>query len=164
MIVKRWLERVILLSRWALVPFYIGLAWSLVLLLLTFCFKDASLIKTAMNASADGLIVGVLSLIDLTLVANLVLLVMFVGWESFLAPFAKAEDRPAWIGAIGYNDLKVKLLTSVIAIAAIKLLENFLDVEGTSQRELFWTLAIFGAIVVAAVALSALDRLAGSDH
>jgi uncharacterized protein (TIGR00645 family) len=164
MTVQRFLERVVLLSRWALVPFYIGLAVSIVMLLVIFCLKDAEAFASVMTASTEGVIVGVLSLVDLTLAANLVLLVMFVGWESFIAPFAKAEDRPAWIAAIGYNDLKVKLLTSVIAIAAIKLLENFLYVNEISDRELIWSLAIFGVFVVSAVALAALDRLADSNH
>jgi uncharacterized protein (TIGR00645 family) len=164
MTVQRFLERVILLSRWALVPFYIGLAVSLVMLLVIFCLKDVSLIGSAVTGSAEGVIVGVLSLVDLTLAANLVLLVIFVGWESFLAPFAKVDDRPAWIAAISYNDLKVKLLTSVIAIAAIKLLENFLDIDEISDRELIWSVGIFGAFVIASVALAALDRLAGSNH
>ena len=69
-----------------------------------------------------------------------------------------------WMGQVGFGDLKLKLLASIVAISAIHLLEGFLDAEHESDRALAWLVGIHMAFVVSAVLLALMDRVSGQDH
>jgi uncharacterized protein (TIGR00645 family) len=106
-------------------------------------------------------ITDVLSLIDLSLVANLLLMVMFAGYENFVARF-ELEDhkyRPSWMGRVDFGELKLKLLTSIVAITAIHVLESFMNIGTTSDRELAWNVVILIAFVLSGVLLAIMGRV-----
>jgi uncharacterized protein (TIGR00645 family) len=158
---ERTLEGALFASRWVLVPIYAGLAASLLVLLVSFGMKVVKLCLGLMEASTDDVIISVLSLIDLSLVANLVLIVVWAGYENFVSRLLAEEhpERPDWISHIGYSDLKIKLMTSIVAISAIHLLEDFMHVDATSDRHLGWSVGLHMAFVVSAVLLVVMDRL-----
>ncbi len=161
----RLVEQGIFVSRWVLAPIYLGLSVTLLLLLGKFVQKAVALIINIPHEGDDALIIGVLALIDLSLVANLVLMVMFAGYENFVSRFdAITHDRPAWMGHMGLSDLKLKLLTSIVAISAIHLLEDFMHIDEIDNRELGWALGIHLAFVVSGVLLALMDRVAVSRH
>lgn len=70
-----------------------------------------------------------LELLDVTLLGNLIVLVMFVGYENFISHLgaASGDDRPEWLGNVDYGGLKIKLIGSLVAISIIELLRDFLS-------------------------------------
>jgi uncharacterized protein (TIGR00645 family) len=160
------LERALFASRWLLAPIYLGLAASLVLLLINFAQKSISLVSHALTAGSDETIIGVLSLIDLSLMSNLLLMVIFAGYENFISEFelGKHEDKPEWMGHVGFGDLKLKLMTSIVAISAIHVLEDFMHVDQVSDRELIWTVGIHLCFIVSGLVLALMDRISGAAH
>jgi uncharacterized protein (TIGR00645 family) len=161
--VERLLERCIFGSRWLLAPFYVGLAASLIVLLIQFAIEAVELFAHAMTAGSTGVTLGVLSLIDLSLMANLVLMVILAGYESFISRLDVEghEGRLEWMGRIGFSDLKLKLMASIVAISAIHLLEGFMNADHASDRSLGWRLGIHITFVISGVLLAAMDRLSG---
>ena len=125
------LEQTLFNSRWLLAPFYLGLVVSLVMLLAAFVAELVMPFPTAMNLSAvdpEQVILAVLGLIDLSLAGNLVVIVIFSGYENFVSKIntENAEDRPSWMGTLDFSGLKMKLIGCIVAICAISLLRAFM--------------------------------------
>jgi uncharacterized protein (TIGR00645 family) len=115
------LEGVIFNSRWLMAPFYVGLIVSLAVLLLKFLHLLYEFITHAWRASESDVVLGVLSLIDVSLTASLVLIVVFSGYENFVSRIDPAghPDWPAWMARIDFAGLKQKALASIVAISAM---------------------------------------------
>lgn len=158
---ERILEGTLFASRWLLAPFYLGLALSLFVLLYKFGQKAVALIGHLPDASGNEIIIGILSLIDLSFVGNLVLMVVFSGYENFVSRLDLDEhrDKPDWMGHVGFGDLKLKLMTSIVAISAIQVLESFMNMDQVPDRTLMWGIGIHMMFVVSAVLLAVMDRL-----
>lgn len=156
---ERLLERSLFASRWLMAPVYFGLAASLLLLLVNFAIKAASLVAGVLTATTNDIIIGVLSLIDMSLVANLVLIVVWAGYVNFISSMGGGghKDRPEWITHVGYADLKLKLMTSIVAISAVEVLEDFMHVEAVTDRELYWSVGIHVTFVFSALMLAVVD-------
>jgi uncharacterized protein (TIGR00645 family) len=160
-VVERGFERAIFMSRWLLAPFYLGLALALAVLLYDFVFRMIHLVAEVQTAPHDTIIIGILAMIDLSLMGNLVLMVMFAGYESFVSKLHIDDhsERLDWMGQIGFGDLKLKLMTSIVAISAIRLLETFMDIENLDNRQLAWTVGIHVTFVVSGLILALMERL-----
>jgi uncharacterized protein (TIGR00645 family) len=158
---ERLLEGTMFKSRWLLAPFYLGMVAGLVLLLVEFAGRIVSLVKLVRLGDHSGVTIGILSLIDLSLIGNLVLMVIFSGYENFVSKFDIVDhrDRPDWMGHVGFGDLKLKLMASIVAISAIQLLEAFLNIDDTSDRDLAWTLGIHLTFVLSGLLLAVMDRM-----
>ena len=104
--VERTFENVIFGSRWLLAPFYLGLSVSLCVLLVKFVQQAVELLMHAISTEGSEVIVGILALIDLSLMANLLLMVIFAGYESFVSRLDVdgQQDRLGWMGQIGFGD------------------------------------------------------------
>ena len=154
-------ERVLFASRWIQAPLYVGLALSLALLLARFAASAFELVLHGLEGSEDHLIVAVLGLVDITLVANLVLMVVFAGYETFVSSLhdASSAQRLGWMGRIGFTDLKLKLMGSIVAISAIHLLEDFMNVHDVPDRDLGWRAGLHGLFVVSGLFLAGMDRV-----
>jgi uncharacterized protein (TIGR00645 family) len=160
-LLERALVRTIFASRWFLAPFYLGLSIALIVLLVEFARGIVHLVAGLAAAGHDEVVIGVLSLIEQSLMANLVLMVMFAGYENFVSRLDVDDhrDRPAWIDKLGYGDLKLKLLASIVAIAAIQVLEDFMNLAHTSDRDLAWRAGLYVLFIVSAVLLAVMDRI-----
>jgi uncharacterized protein (TIGR00645 family) len=160
-LLERALVRTIFASRWFLAPFYLGLSIALIVLLVEFARGIVHLVAGLAAAGHDEVVIGVLSLIEQSLMANLVLMVMFAGYENFVSRLAVDDhrDRPAWIDKLGYGDLKLKLLASIVAIAAIQVLEDFMDLAHTSDRDLAWRAGLYLLFIASAVLFAVMDRI-----
>lgn len=157
------IERTIFLSRWLLVPFYIGLVVGLLVLLARFWVELKHLVATAFSEQGSATIFGVLSLIDLSLLANLVLIVIFSGYESFVSRIETDEkERPAWMGKIDFAGLKVKLMGSLAAISGIYLLEALLELSSETWMSLGWKLGIHLTFVVSGLLFALTERIEAS--
>src|SRR5215510_11096674 len=124
------LEKALFASRWLLAPFYMGLALSIGILLIKFVQELFQLAVKTFAASEADIILGVLTLVDLSLTGSLLLIVIFSGYENFVSKINHSghEDWPAWMGTIDFTALKLKLLSSIVAISAIQLLKQFMAV------------------------------------
>ncbi|MFA9460575.1 TIGR00645 family protein [Thiohalorhabdus methylotrophus] len=158
---EKTLETLIFHSRWLLAPFYIGLVIGMVLLLGKFGEELLYLVLDLPNAGTGELIVGILSLIDLSLVASLLLIIIFSGYENFVSKMdtGSHEDRPEWMGHVDFSDLKLKVIGSIVAISAIELLKSFVKVGSLTNEQLAWKVAIHLTFVVSGVLFAVMDRL-----
>jgi uncharacterized protein (TIGR00645 family) len=155
------IERLLTASRWLLAPFFIGLALGLVILLIKFVQEFYHLAVGALTMTEAQAILGMLSLVDLALTGALVLIVVFSGYENFVSRIdhTQARDWPSWMASIDFTSLKIKLLGSIVAISAIQLLKQFMDIRSASDRDLWWYAAIHVVFVVSSVLLALSDRL-----
>jgi uncharacterized protein (TIGR00645 family) len=164
------LENWLFSSRWLLAPFYFGLAISLVVLLIKFCAELVHLAVHAFSSTESEVILGLLTLVDLTLTGSLLIIVIFSGYENFVSRMDHSghKDRPAWMGTIDFGALKLKMLSSIVAISAVQLLRQFMSlgtVTPEREKELFWLVIIHVVFVVSSVLLALSDRIAaGAGH
>ena len=119
--VERGLENMLFNSRWLMAPFYLGLVVSLAVLMLKFLMMLWEFILHAPGAKETDIILGVLSLIDVSLTGNLILIVVFSGYENFVSKIDPDghPDWPDWMTKVDFAGLKQKLLASIVAISAI---------------------------------------------
>src|ERR1700704_329699 len=114
-------ESLIFNSRWLMAPFYFGLVISLAVLMLKFFMVLWEFIVHAPGSKESDIILGVLSLIDISLTGNLILIVVFSGYENFVSKIdvASHPDWPEWMSKINFGGLKQKLLASIVGISAV---------------------------------------------
>lgn len=160
------IERLIFASRWIMAPFYLGLAATLLLLLVKFALHLIEAVPALLGMSDSDLILVILSLIDLCLVGNLLIIVMFSGYENFVSKLDAREhpDWPEWISKIDFGGLKLKLVASIVAISAITLLKSFMDVNKVTPEQLKWQVIVHLTFVVSGVLLAFMDWLADRAH
>ncbi|MDD3530201.1 MAG: TIGR00645 family protein [Gallionellaceae bacterium] len=170
--VENKLEQFLFSSRWLLVPFYIGLIFALALLLVKFVKEFIHFVPLVFGGEGSDVIIGVLSLVDVVMVANLLIIIVFAGYENFVSRFDAAghEDWPGWMGHVGFAELKMKLIGSIVAISGIELLKAFMHVENLSNEQLAWKVGIHLTFVVSGVLFAVMDRItadktvAGDGH
>ncbi|AIB12131.1 hypothetical protein ABAZ39_08980 [Azospirillum argentinense] len=164
--IERRFEQIIFASRWLLAPFYLGLVVSLVLLLAKFTQEIFHIVPHVLEMQEKDVLLAVLTLIDLSLAGNLLLMVIFSGYENFVSKIDVADhkDRPDWMGKVDFGGLKLKLIASIVAISGIHLLKSFMNIDNTSKENLMWMVIVHMTFVVSGVLLALMDRLEGSHH
>ena len=164
--VERTIERFIVASRWVLAPFFVMLVLALVGLLIKTVQHVGEFALHFKDETESGVILNTLSVVDLTLTGSLIVIVIFSGYENFVSKIDSAghTDWPDWMAAIDFTGLKLKLMTSIVAISGIQLLENFLNMDAVSDRNLGWAIAIHLTFVVSSLLLALMDRIAGGKH
>lgn len=142
-------------------PIYIGLVGSLFILLYSFGQELVHLFTHLPTLTQNDAILGMLSLIDLSLAGNLVLIVIFSGYENFVSKIntEEHEDHPEWKGSVDFSTLKLKLIASIVAISGIHLLKVFMDVGKLPENQIMWMVIIHMVFVVSGVLLALMDRV-----
>ena len=155
------LESLMFNSRWLLAPLYIGLVLSIILLLIKFAKEFYFLAAGILHTEGGDVIIGILSLIDITLIANLLIIIVYAGYENFVSKLhvGDHEDRPDWMGHVDFSDLKIKVIGSIAAISAIELLKAFMNADQLSNTTLGWKVGIHLTFVVSGVLFAIMDRL-----
>ncbi|MBN9553736.1 MAG: TIGR00645 family protein [Alphaproteobacteria bacterium] len=166
---ERLLEALLFHSRWLLAPFYLGLVVSLVMLLSAFVGELWHFLGHLLEATPEEIILAVLSLIDLSLAGNLVVIVIFSGYENFVSKIDTegSEDRPSWMGTLDFSGLKMKLIGSIVAISAISLLKSFMTLgqaETFDSERIKWLLLLHLTFVVSGLLFAAMDWVADRAH
>jgi uncharacterized protein (TIGR00645 family) len=160
---ERMFEAGLFGSRWLLAPFYVGLIASIVLLLVVFARTFIEAVPHALTMHVEEAILTVLTLLDLALAANLILVVILAGYESFVSKIDTEghEDRPGWMGTTTFSGLKLKLYASIVAISGIQLLKTFMGIgaKNLSSSDLMWMTIIHFAFVITAVLSALTDYL-----
>lgn len=166
---ERAFENGLFRSRWLMAPMYVGLIVALGILVVVFLREVIDLVPRTLELSLDKAILSILSLIDLTLAANLLLIVMFSGYENFVSRIdvdvESSKDRPGWMGKIDFGGLKLKLIASIVAISAIHLLKRFMEIGKKGpidSQEMFWLVVIHLTFVVSGVMMALMDWFASA--
>jgi uncharacterized protein (TIGR00645 family) len=159
--VKNVLQRVLFASRWLLAPFYLALALGLIALLAKAGQRVVELASGFQSLNEAGIMLGVLAVVDLTLTASLIVIVIFSGYVNFVTRVDANEhkDWPQWMAEVSFGELKLKLMSSIVAITAVKLLESFMEIGHESDRDLYFLTGIHLVFVVSTLALALSDRL-----
>jgi uncharacterized protein (TIGR00645 family) len=156
-------EAIIFYSRWLLAPLYLGLVAALLILMFDFFKVFGVFVLSLQSANQNDVILGVLSLIDVVFTANLVLIVIFSGYENFVSQIStddgEKDSRPLWMSRVDFGGLKQKLITSIVAISAVEVLKAFMNIDHYDTTKLGWLVGIhivfLGSMLVVALA----DRL-----
>jgi uncharacterized protein (TIGR00645 family) len=176
--VEHALEVVVFNSRWLLAPFYIGLVIGIGMILVKFGQELFHILPHVFEGTESELILAVLTLVDMSLVANLLLIIIFSGYENFVSKIDTAghEDRPEWMGKVDFSGLKVKVIASIVAISAIELLKAFVNVGAqidaaaatpgapwtwtAADKAIAWKVGIHMILVVSGVLFATMDKIA----
>jgi uncharacterized protein (TIGR00645 family) len=168
---ERVFEQGLFASRWLMAPMYAGLVVTLLMLLVIFLRDLAYYAPQALTMTAEQGILVVLTFIDLTLAANLLLIVIFSGYESFVSKLDvdTGDDRPGWMGKVDFGGLKMKLVASIVAISGIHLLKRFMEIGEPGGRpmdegHLYWLVVIHLSFVASGVLLAVMDWLQAKSY
>jgi uncharacterized protein (TIGR00645 family) len=158
---EKIIEKGLFASRWLLAPFYVGLIGALAMLLVTFAQELLYFVSNIMAMKANDAILASLALIDISLAANLLIIVVFSGYENFVSKIdvGDHEDAPSWKGKVDFTGLKIKLIASIVAISGIHLLKTFMDIKKYSESEIYWMVIIHLVFVGSGVMLALMDNL-----
>lgn len=159
-------------SRWLIAPMYLGLSVALAMLTLIFIKELVYYAPQVLTLKAEEMILVTLTLIDLTLAANLLLIVLFSGYENFVSKFDfdAGYDRPEWMGKVDFGGLKMKLIASIVAISGIHLLKRFMEISDLDtattfgETEMFWLVVIHLTFVVSGVLMALMDFLQARSY
>ncbi len=155
-----FLERLIFASRWLLAPIYIVLCLSLLFITVKVIQETVNYFPVMLVQDVKGIMLFVLHIVDLVLVGNLVLMIIFAGYENFVSKIhiaEESEDRPTWMGTVDFSELKLKLVASIVTISGINLLAAFMDLSQISDREIFWMVVVHVVFILSGVLLSLMD-------
>ncbi len=138
------IESFIFLSRWVQAPIYLALIVAALLYAIKSIQEVIHLVTHFGSISEAGIMLGVLSLVDISMVANLVNMVVIGGYVTFVSKidFGDHRDQPDWLEKINANSLKIKLAASLASISAIHLLKSFIDIASHTREQLEWQVII----------------------
>jgi len=164
--IEHSIETAIFRSRWLLAPFFLGLILGIVLLLIKFIQELIHLSMHVITATEADIIIGILTLVDMSLVGSLLLMIIFSGYEIFVSKIDVAQhaDRPEWMGKVDFGGLKLKVIGAIVAISAIDLLKTFVEIPeeptaGNTDMYL-WKVTLHMAFVLSGVIFAWMDRIA----
>lgn len=176
--IEHVLEVLVFNSRWLLAPFYLGLVVGIGMLLVKFGQEFFHILPHVFELKEGDFILALLTLVDMSLVANLLLIIVFSGYENFVSKIDTGghEDRPDWMGKVDFSGLKVKVIASIVAISAIELLKAFVNmgvVVGdasipwtwtNADKAIAWKVGIHVILVISGVLFAMMDRIAEQAH
>ena len=170
---EKVVERLFFASRWLLAPIYLGLSVALIVLGIQFFEELYHSFELVLGyAQVDGqpaeeadIVLTLLALVDLAMVAGLIVMVMFSGYENFVSKLdveTKGSEKLDWLGKLDAGTLKLKVAASIVAISSIHLLRKFMEVEETDSTQLMWYVIIHMTFVLSALLMGVLDRVTGA--
>ena len=157
--IERALEKTIFASRWLLAPFFLGLIVAMAVLLVKFAKELLMLLKGVLGFIQHDSVISILTLVDTALIAVLLLIIVFSAYENFVSKLSIGdhEDRPAWMGKLGFADLKMKLIGAIVAISAVELLKAFLVSTTLTSEQILMKVAIHLTFVVSGLLFALSD-------
>ena len=161
----RPIPTVIFAARWLQLPLYLGLILAMGIYVVQFWKEMMHIlhIVAAKEISETEIMLGVLGLIDVVMIANLLIMVIIGGYETFVSRMyiEGHPDQPEWLSHVNASVLKVKLATAIIGISSIHLLKTFINAAQIEEKQMMWQVIIHLAFLVSALAIAAADRVLG---
>lgn len=158
--IEKTIERMIFVSRWLMAPIYLGLVAVLGVLVVKFLEELYHFVPHVLELRETDVILMTLTLLDLSLAASLVLMMIFSGYENFVSKIDTGDsERPAWMGTLDFGGLKLKLISSIVAISGVDLLKGFMNIGQISKEDLMWKVITHVVFVVSGVLLALMDYI-----
>ena len=161
--IEQVVEKVLFGGRWLLAPLYVGLLLSLVPLIYRFFIEFLHLMEGVATLKMQEITLKILELLDVVLLGNLIIIVIFAGYENFVSKINVATDsvdRPHWMGRVDYSGLKIKLIGSLVAISVIELLKDFMMEGAYDDKTQMWRIIIHVTFVISGVLFALMDFIA----
>ena len=161
--IEEIVEKVLFGGRWLLAPLYVGLLLSLVPLIYRFFIEFIHLMQGVATLRMQEITLKILELLDVVLLGNLIIIVIFAGYENFVSKInvaADSVDRPHWMGRVDYSGLKIKLIGSLVAISVIELLKDFMMEGAYDDKTQMWRIIIHITFVISGVLFALMDFIA----
>ena len=154
-------EQVIFASRWIQAPSYAGLIVGAILYTYKYFVELIHLLLTVNSITEEVLMLGILTLVDITMVLNLLIMVIVGGYSTFVSRIHldKHEDRPDWLEKINAGTLKVKLAGALVGISGIHLLKSFIDITKKEPEHIKWQVIIHVVFLFSALALAYTEKV-----
>lgn len=159
------LEMVIFWSRWLQAPLYLGLIIAQGVYVYLFMGELWHLIHNLFFSSTrigeTEVMLIVLGLIDVVMIANLLIMVIIGGYETFVSrlDLEGHPDQPEWLSHVNAGVLKIKLSTAIIGISSIHLLKTFINAANTNEHTIMWQVIIHALFLLSALAMVWVDRV-----
>jgi len=155
------MAKLIFWSRWLQAPLYLGLIIAQGVYVLHFMIELSHLVMGAATISEADIMLVVLGLIDVVMIANLLIMVIIGGYETFVSRLNLAEhsDQPEWLSHVNAATMKIKLSMALIGISSIHLLKTFINAEQMSEATIKWQVIIHLTFIISAVAMAYTDRI-----
>lgn len=160
--VENGFEKFIFASRWVQAPMYFGLIIASILYAYKFVIELWHLVSEVHTISEEALMIGVLTLVDIIMVANLLVMVIIGGYSTFVSQlhsFEDHEDKPDWLDHINAGTLKIKLAAALVGISGIHLLKSFIDIRLHESQHVMWQVIIHVVFLISAIALSLVEKI-----
>ncbi|WP_343190131.1 TIGR00645 family protein [Buchnera aphidicola] len=164
---EKIIANIIYASRWLMFPVYVGLSFGFILLTLKFFQQVICVIPEIFSMSESGLVLIVLSLIDIALVGGLLVMVMFSGYENFIMKMEKAKEnknRLSWMGTMDVNSIKNKVASSIVAISSVHLLRIFMNTEKILDNKIMWYVIIHITFIISAFGMAYIDKMSKKKY
>ncbi|MEI9961249.1 MAG: TIGR00645 family protein [Limisphaerales bacterium] len=151
----------IFLSRWLQAPLYFGLIVAQGVYVYHFMVELLHLLQHTTTLGEHEIMLIVLGLIDVVMIANLLIMVIVGGYETFVSRLnlQNHPDQPEWLSHVNAGILKVKLATALVGISSIHLLKTFINADQLETKTMLWQVIIHCTFVLSALALAWIDKL-----
>ena len=159
-------EKIIFSSRWLQAPLYAGLILGGMLYTYKYLVELIHLCTTINEISETALMLGVLTLVDITMVANLLIMVIVGGYSTFVSrlDIDMHEDKPEWLQKIDAGSLKVKLAGSLVGVSSIHLLQTFINIKNHESEHVMWQVIIHVVFLFSALMLAYTEKILHQKH
>ena len=148
-------------SRWLQAPLYLGLIVAQGVYVYLFMVELTHLVTEAEKLGETGIMLMVLGLIDVVMIANLLIMVIIGGYETFVSRLNLKEhpDQPEWLSHVNAATMKIKLAMALIGISSVHLLKTFINAENMTEVTMKWQVIIHVVFILSAVAMAYTDRI-----
>jgi uncharacterized protein (TIGR00645 family) len=159
------LPKFIFWSRWLQAPLYVGLVLVLGIYVYEFGLGLVGLLKNLTQYDSTQIMIRVLDLIDVVMIANLLIMVIVGGYETFVSRLNlhAHPDQPEWLDEVNAGTMKIKLAIALISISSIHLLRTFITPVPTDNpiywKSVFWQVIIHLTLVASTVAIALTQKL-----
>lgn len=160
------LGKIIFASRWLQLPIYLGLIVVQGIYAYKFIKSLYHLVINLNRMDSNTVMLAVLNLIDVVMIANLLVMVIVGGYETFVSRLKVDDhpDQPEWLDHVNATILKVKLSMAIISISSIHLLQTFINASNLDEKQMMWQVVIHLAFIVSALAMAYIDKMLNSGH
>lgn len=159
-------SKIIFASRWLQLPIYLGLIVVQGIYAYKFIKSLWHLIVNLNVMDSDTIMLAVLNLIDVVMIANLLVMVVVGGYETFVSRLNvdNHPDQPEWLDHVNATVLKVKLSMAIISISSIHLLQTFINANKLGETQMLWEVVIHMSFVLSAIAMAYIDKMQSNAH
>ncbi len=163
---EHFFEAFIFSSRWIQAPIYGGLIVGAVLYAYKFLMELIHLCVTIGTINEEVLMLGILTLVDISMVLNLLVMVIIGGYATFVSRMhlEEHEDRPDWLEKIDAGTLKVKLAGALVGISGIHLLKSFININNKDVEQMKWQIVIHVVFLFSTLMLAFTEKVLHSSH